>query len=100
MNPKQSAFDAAIEHAATYIKHALKAHIAKHPKDFAPVLAKPNDIKQLTGKAIRILLNKAETNAQTSDKGTGILLIMGASFLVLNIDTISDKVVEIFNNDN
>ena len=100
MNPKQSAFDAAIEHAATTIKHALKANIAKHPKDFAPVLAKPDGIKRLAGEAVRVLLDKAEANAQTSDKGTAILLTMGASFLVLNVEAISDKVVEIYNNDN
>jgi len=97
MNPKQSAFDAAIEHAATTIKHALKAHSAKHPKDVEPVLAQPNGIKRLAGEAIRVLLDKAETNAQTADKGTAILLTMGASFLVLNVEAISDKVAEIYN---
>lgn len=100
MNPKQSAFDAAIEHAAITIKHALKANIAKHSKDFEPVLAQPNGIKRLAGETVRVLLDKAEANAQTADRGTAILLTMGASFLVLNIEAISDKVAEIYNNDN
>jgi hypothetical protein len=100
MNPKQSVFDAAIEHAATTIKHVLKASIAKHSKDFEPVLAQPNGIKRLASEAIPVLLDKAEANAQTVDKGTAILLTTGVAFLVLNIDAISDKVVEIFNNDN
>lgn len=97
---KQSAFDAAIEHAATTIKHALKNHFAKHPKDFATVLAQPNGIKRLAREAIRVLLDKAETNEQTADNGTAILLNMGASFLVLNVDAISDKVAEIYNLEN
>lgn len=100
MNPKQSAFDAAIEHAATTIKHALKDNIRQHPADFAPVLSKPNAIKMLAGAAIKVLLDKAEKDATSADKGGALLMTMGASFLVLNIEAISDKVVEIYNNEN
>ncbi len=100
MNPKQSAFDAAIEHAATTIKHALKANIAKHSKDVEPVFAQPNAIKMLAGAAIMVLLDKAEEDSNKADKGGALLMTMGASFLVLNVDAISDKVAEIYNNDN
>ena len=97
---EQQAFDSAVEHAATQIKHALKDNIRQHPADFAPVLSKPNAIKALAGEAIKVLLDKAEEDANSADKGGALLITMGASFLVLNVEAISDKVVEIYNNDN
>lgn len=100
MQTEQSAFDAAIEHAATSIKHALKAHWLKYPKDFEPVIAQPNGIKRLAGEAIKVLLDKAEEDSNKADKGGALLMTMGASFLVLNVEAISDKVAEIYNNDN
>lgn len=97
---EQQAFNGAVEHAATQIKHALKDKIQQYPEDFAPVLTKPNAIKTLAGEAIRVLLDKAEADSKNSDKGGALLMAMGASFLILNIEAITNKVVEIYSVEN
>lgn len=97
---EQAVHDEAINLAAMAIKQALKDKIQQYPEDFAPVLTKPNAIKTLAGEAIRVLLDKAEADSKNSDKGGALLMAMGASFLILNIEAITNKVVEIYSVEN
>jgi len=53
----------------------------------------------LAGECIVVLLDKAERDAQEADKGCALLLTVGAAFLVLNFEAITDKVVELYNAD-
>jgi len=96
---EQAVRDEAINLAAMVIKQALKDKIREYPQDFAPVLALPDGIKKLAEECVVVLLDKAERDAQKADKGCELLLAAGATFIILNVVAISDKVVELYNTD-
>ena len=96
---EQTVHDAAINIAATTIKQVLKDKIREYPEDFAEVIALPDGIKKLAGECIDALLDKAEHDVQKADKGCELLLAVGATFIVLNAASITDKVVKLYNAD-
>jgi len=93
---EQVVHDKAINLVATTIKQALKAKIQEHPEDFAQVIALPNGIKELADKCVVVLLGKAKRDVQEADKGCALLLTAGATFIRLNSEAITNKVVELY----
>ena len=96
---EQTVHDKAINIAATTIKQVLKDKIREYPEDFAKIIALPDGIKKLAGECIVVLFNKADNDSQEADEGCALLLIAGATFIVLNAASITDKVVELYNAD-
>lgn len=96
---EQTVHDTAINLAATAIKLVIKDKIREYPEDFAKIIALPDGIKKLAGECIDILLDKVEHDSQKADKGCELLLVAGATFIVLNAASITDKVVELYNAD-
>lgn len=96
---EQAVHDTAINLVAKAIKQVLKDKFREYPEDFAKVIALPDGIKKLTGECIGALLDKAEHDVQKADKGCGLLLATGATFIVLNAASITDKVVKLYNAD-
>lgn len=96
---EQVVYDEAINIIAATTKQVLKDNIQAYPEDFAQVIALPNGIKELADKCVVVLLGKAKRDVQEADKGCALLLTAGATFIRLNSEAITNKVVELYSAD-